>query len=226
MKKIIGKAVFILVFIMTCCVSYGALSVSAAEDFNDMGNRAISDINKVWTLQFRAPVDISSLSNNVSMQDLTDGGYVNVTISAGDNENLAKVNPPSGGYKMSHKYKLTIWKNTKSKKGENLPRSVVLNFNLTSKNNNEYTASANVLVAQAIPEIKKITISTNLPSVSKYKIYGNKNFFNIGDTCASLVAGNTVEVYLYDNKENLLGTSILNVSSTQNNINMNITLAD
>lgn len=227
MKKVIKRAVLILTFVMICCVSYGALNVLAVEDFNDMGTRAISDVNKIWTLKFRTPVDISSLNNNITMEDLTDGSAVSVSISAGDDENSAKVNPPSAGYKISHNYKLTIGKSVKSKRGENLPKSAVLKFNLTSKDNNNYNASSNVLVAQAIPAIKQITISTtNLPSASKYKIEGNNNFFNIGSNSVSIVSQNTVKVYLYDNKENLLGTFMLNVGSTQNNINMNITLAD
>ncbi|AWI03701.1 Ig-like domain-containing protein [Clostridium drakei] len=226
MKKLIRRAALILTFVMICCVSYGALGVSAAEDFNDMGNRAISDVNKIWTLQFKTPVDISSLNNNVTLQDLTDGSTVDVSISAGDNENLAKVNPPYGGYKMSHNYKLNISKNVKSKKGESLPKAAVLKFNLTSKDNNGYNASANVLVAQMIPSFKQITIFTNLPSASKYKIEGNKNFFDIGTTAVSIIGGSSVKVYFYDNRGNLLGDSTLDVNSTKNNINMNISLAN
>lgn len=226
MKKLMRRAVLILAFVMFFCVSYGALGASAAEDFNDMGNRAISDVNKIWTLQFKASVDISSMNNNVIMQDLTDGTNVNVTISEGDGENLAKVNPPYGGYKMSHNYKLTISKNVKSKKGESLPKSAVLKFNLTSKENNGYNASANVLNAQLIPSFKQITIFTNLPSASKYKIEGNNNFFDIGNTAVSIIGESTVKVYFYDNRGNLLGASTLDVTSTKNNINMNISLAN
>ncbi|WPC41007.1 Ig-like domain-containing protein [Clostridium sp. JS66] len=227
MKKIMKRVVLVLSFVMICYVSYGALSVSAAEDFNDMGNRAISDVNKVWTLKFRTPVDISSLNNSIRVEDLTDGSAVSVSISAGEDENSAKVNPPSVGYKVAHSYKLTIDKNVKSKKGENLPRSAVLEFNLTSKDNNNYNVLSNVEVASGFSMIKKITIvDTNLPSVSKCKIEGSNNFFDVGKTVGLFTAQNTVKVYLYDNKENLLGTSILNVDSTQNNINIKVTLAN
>jgi hypothetical protein len=226
LKKIIKRAALILTFVMICCVSYGSLSVSAAEDFNDMGTRAISDVNKIWTLKFRTPVDINSLNSSVGMKDLTDGSTVNINISAGDDENSVKVNPPSGGYKLSHNYKLTIDKSTKSKKREVLPKSAVLNFSLTSKDNNSYNASANVVVSPGLPMFKQITISTNLPSVSKYKIEGNNNLFSVGSTAVSLVSQTAIKVSLYDNKENLLGTSTLDVSSTKNNISMNITLAN
>lgn len=227
MKRIVKKAALILAFMMICFVSYGALDVSAAEDFKDMGNRAISDVNKVWTLQFKTPVEVSSLSNNVTMQDITDGRTINVTISAGDDENLAKVNPPAEGYKMSHNYKLTVGKNAKSKKGESLPKPAVLNFTLTSKDNNDYNVLANVEVSPVISMFKKITIvNTNLPSVSKCKIEDGKNFFDTGKTIGFFATQNTLKVYLYDNKENLLGTSTLNVGSTQNNISMKVTLAN
>lgn len=224
MKKIIRKAALILVFVMVSCFSF---SVSADEDFNDMGNRAISDVNKVWTLKFRTPVDVSSLNNNISMQDLTDGSTVSVNIVAGDDQNSAKINPPSGGYKMSHNYKLTIGKSVQSKKGENLPKSAVLKFNLTSKDNNNYNASASVVVSPVLPILKQITISTtNLPSASKYKIEGNNKFFNIGSAATSIVTQSTAQIYLYDNKGNLLGTFILNTNSNTNNTSMNITLAN
>ncbi len=227
MKKAIKRAVLILTFVMICCVSYGSLKVSAAEDFNDMGTRAISDVNKVWTLKFRTPVDVNSLNNTVSIQDLTDGSAVSVSVSAGDDENSAKVNPPSGGYKMSHNYKLTIDKSIKSKKGKSLPKSAVLKFNLTSKDNNSYNASANVVVVvPVIPTLKQITVSTNLPSASKYKIEGNDKLFDIGSNAVLLVLQGTAKVSFYDDKGNLLGDSTLDVSATKSNISMKITLAN
>jgi hypothetical protein len=225
LKKVIKTAVLILAFVMICCVSYGS-RVSATEDFNDMGNRAISDVNKVWTLEFRTPVDVTSLNSSVNMQDLTDGSTVNISVSAGDDENSAKINPPSGGYKMSHNYKLSIDKTTKSKKGESLPKYVTLSFSLTSKDNNSYNALANVVVSP-FSTIKQINVSsTNLPSALKYKIEGNINVVDIGKTIPSILPYDTVKVYLYDSKGNLLGTAVVDVSSTRNNISMNITLAN
>ncbi len=226
MKKIIKKAALILTFVMILCVSYNALSVSAEEDFKDMGTKVISNVNKVWTVKFTSPEDSNSLSNNISVQDLTDGSTVSVSASQGDDENSIKINPPSGGYKLEHKYKLTIDKNVKSKKQENLPKTVVLRFNVTSKDNNGYTASANVEVSRVWSGFKKITVSTtNLPDVVKYKIEGNNNFFNIGDT-VTLISKDMPQISLYDNKDNLLGTATLDASSTKNNVSMNITLAD
>ena len=226
MKKVIKRVALILTFVMIFCVSYSTLSVSAEEDFKDMGTKVISDVNKIWTVKFSTSVDINSLNNNVNIQDITDGSTVNVSVSAGDDDDSVKVNPPSGGYKLSHNYKLTIGKNAKSKKGASLPKSAVLKFGLDSKDNNRYTASANVVVSPVLPIFKQITVSTNAPSASKYKIEGNDKLFDIGSTNVSVASQNIVKISLYDNKGNLLGTSILDVSSTKNNISMNITLAD
>lgn len=264
MKKVIKRSALILTFVMICCISYGSLSVSAA-DFKDMGTKSISDVNKVWTVEFGKPVDISSLNNNIKVQDLTDGSTISVSVSAGANENSAKINPPSGGYKLSHNYKLTIDKSTKSKNGESLPQPAVLNFNLASNSsnssgsntntggnsssggnsgsntnaggntsgnssggttNNSYTASANVEVSSLTSTMKKITISTNLPNVTKYKIEQNNNYYTINSSIIMFASKNTLQVYLYDSNDKLLGTSTLDVSSTKNNISMNVTLAN
>ncbi|QXE20255.1 Ig-like domain-containing protein [Clostridium sp. 001] len=249
MKKVIKRAALILSFVMICCISYGSLSVSAA-DFKDMGTKTISDVNKVWTVKFGEPVDINSLNNNIKLQDITNGSTVSVSVSAGTDENSAKINPPSGGYKLSHNYKLTIDKNIKSKKGRHLSQPAVLNFSLASNNssintggnssnnsggnssnnnggngsnNNSYTASANVEVSPSVP-LRKITVSTNLPNVTKYKIEENNNFFAINSSTITFVSKNTLQIYLYDNSGKLLGTSTLDVSSTKNNIIMNVTL--
>ncbi|OAA86464.1 Ig-like domain-containing protein [Clostridium coskatii] len=256
MKKVIKRAALILSFVMICCISYGSLSVSAA-DFKDMGTKTISDANKVWTVKFGEPVDINSLNSNIKLQDITNGSTVNVSVSAGNDENSAKINPPSGGYKLSHNYKLTIDKNIKSKKGRHLSQPAVLNFSIASNNssnsgsnssnnggnnssnsggnssnsggnssnNNSYTASANVEASPSVP-LRKITVSTNLPNVTKYKIEENNNYFAINSTTITVVSKNTLQVYLYDNSGKLLGTSSLDVSSTKNNIIMNITLAN
>ena len=241
MKNVIKRAALILSFVMICCISYGSSSVSAA-DFKDMGTKTISDVNKVWTVKFGEPVDINSLNSNIKLQDITNGSTVSVSVSAGTDENSAKINPPSGGYKLSHNYKLTIDKSIKSKKGRHLSQPAVLNFTLASNssnsggnsssnsggnnsNSNSYTASANVQVYPSIA-FRKITVSTNLPNVTKYKIEENNNSFAINSSTITLVSKNTLQVYLYDNSGKLLGTSTLDVSSTKNNIIMNITLAN
>lgn len=222
MKKVIKRAALILTFVMTCCISYGVSNVSASEDFKDMGTKTISDVNKVWTVKFKTPVDANSLSSNVSVQDLTDGSTVNVSTSQGDDEDSIKVNPPSGGYKLSHKYKLSIDKNVKSKKQENLPKTVVFHFNVASKDDSSYTASANVVVSPVFSAFKQITISsTDLPNAAKYKIEGNNNLFDIGKTAVS-IEPDTIKVSLYDNNGNLLGTATLDASSTKNNISMDV----
>ncbi|AZV55948.1 Ig-like domain-containing protein [Clostridium sp. AWRP] len=265
MKKVIKRAALIVSFVMICCISYGSSSVLAA-DFKDMGTKTINDTNKVWTVKFGEPVDINSLNNNIKLQDITNGSTVTVSVSAGTDENSAKINPPSGGYKLSHNYKLTIDKNIKSKKGRHLSQPAVLNFSLVSNssintggnssnnsggnsssntggssssntggssnntggngsNNNSYTASANVEVSPSVP-LRKISVSTNLPNVTKYKIEENNNYFAINSSIITFVSKNTLQVYLYDNSGKLLGTSTLDVSSTKNNIIMNITLAN
>jgi len=226
LNKVIKKAAFILICAVIYSISCGVFSVSAAEDVNDMGTRVISNVNKIWTVKFKSPVDIDSLNNSVSIRDVTGGADVDISISAGEDENSASINPPSGGYKLSHNYTLTIDKSAKSKSGQSLPKSVILSFNVASKDNNGYTASANITVSPVLPIFKQINVSTDLPSAAKYKIEGNNNLFDVGSNMVLFASQDTVKVYLYDNKQNLLGTSTLDVSATKNNISMNITLAD
>ena len=221
------KIALVLTLVVILCLSYDTFSISAEEDFKNMGTRVISNVNKVWTVEFTSPADVDSLNNNIRVEDLTEGSTSNLSVSQGENENSIEINPPSGGYKLSHKYRLVIDKSSKSKKQENLPKSVALYFNVASKENNGYTASAKVEVSPVVDIAKTITVSSvNLPGVSKYKIEGSNNLCDIGKSVFLFVTEDTVKVYLYDNKQNLLGTSTLDVSTTKDNITTNVTLAD
>lgn len=221
------KIALVLTLVVILCLSYNTFSISAEEDFKDMGTKIISNVNKIWTVEFTSPADIDSLNNNIRVEDLTDGSTANLSASQGEDENSVEINPPSGGYKLSHKYRLVIDKSSKSKKQDNLPKSVVLCFDIASKENNGYTVSSKVEVSPVVDIAKTITVSAvNLPSVSKYKIEDSTKLFDIGKPIFLFTAGNTVKVYLYDNKQNLLGTSTLDVSTTKNNITTNIILAD
>lgn len=221
------KIALVLTLVVILCLSYNTFSISAEEDFKDMGTKIISNVNKIWTVEFTSPADIDSLNNNIRVEDLTDGSTVNLSASQGGDENLVEINPPSGGYKLSHKYRLVIDKSSKSKKHGNLPKSVVLYFDIVSKENNGYTVLSKVEASPVVDIAKTITVSSvNLPGVSKYKIEGSNNLCDVGKSVFLFVTEDTVKVYLYDNKQNLLGTSTLDVSTTKDNITTNITLAD
>lgn len=222
LKKIIRKAAFIITFVMIFCIFYGGFNAVSADDYKNMGTRVISNVNKIWTLKFNIPVNINSLKNNVKIQDITSGETSNLSAFSGNDEYSAKVNPPSGGYKLNHNYKLILGNGISSKVGDKLPKSAALSFEVTS--NGKYTASASVVTSQSFPNIKKIIVSSNLPSVSKYKVEGNNNIFDIGKTAVSIVPQNTVQILLYSDKGNLLGTSTLDTSYTKNNISMNVIL--
>ncbi|WP_446897187.1 Ig-like domain-containing protein [Clostridium sp. LBM24168] len=224
MKKSIKRTVLILILALTCVVSWGNFSTMAEDSYKDMGNKVISDVNKIWTLRFSAPVNVNSLRGNVSIEDITDKSTINASVSAGDEDDLTEIKPPSGGYKLSHEYRLHIEKDVKSKEGKNLSKPIVFSFKVVS--DDSYKASADVVVSPVLPMLKQITVNTDLPSAAKYQIEGNNNLFDIGKAAVSISSGNTVQICMYDAKGNLLGTSRLDVSSTKSDISMDITLAN
>lgn len=226
MKKSIKRTTLIFALVLTCFISWGSFSAGAEDSYKDMGNKVISNVNKIWTLKFNAPININTLRGNVSIEDITDGNTINASVSAGDEDKLAEIKPPSGGYKLSHEYKLHIDDDVKSTEGKNLSKPIVFSFKVVSEEDNSYTASADVIVSPFIPALKQITVKTDLPSAVKYKIQGNNNLFDIGKAAYSLVSSDTVQISLYDAGGNLIGTSSLDASSTKNNISMDITLAD
>lgn len=208
------------------CLSFSSNMVLALDiDTKDMGSKTITETNKVWIISFKSEVDVSSLSNNVQVKDITTGNIFTPTVSDGNNIFSVKINAPSGGYVAGHKYQLILNKGIKSKKGNVLPKTTILTFSIGAKDGSSYDASANVVVSPVFAALKQITLtSTNLPSDTKFQIEGNNKVFNIGDTTVSMVGGSTVNVYFYSSDGTTqIGTAVLDVSSTNNNINIKIT---
>lgn len=217
-----------LIFLsMFMLIAFNSIGVLAADDsVLNMGTRTITDVNKTWTITFSDPIDFNSVSGNIQIKDVTLDKNLSVAPVQGESKLIVKVNSPSGGYVIGHSYQISINKNVKLLSGSFLSRTTVLDFIVTSKANNTnkvYTASANVTVSPVISVFKQIAItSTNLPGATKYKIEGNNSLFDIGKPMASFISGNTVKVYIYDSKGNVLGTADLDISTSKNNISLNL----
>lgn len=213
----------ILGLIISSFIVFNSYVVCAADgSIKDMGKRIVTDTNKVWTIGFKSEADISSMSNNVEIMDLTSGNVFAPAVNPGDNNYTVKVSAPSGGYITGHKYKLTLKNGIKSKVGKVLPKATVVTFSVLSPNSS-YTVSGNVSVSTVIDVFKTITInSTNLPDAEKYKIEGNNSLVDIGKPIYSIVAGNTVKVYICDSLGNVLGTTDMNVSATNTSMTLNL----
>lgn len=244
MKKKIFLAVTALVFIL----SSFTISAAAESDISSrFADKIISDANKIWTVKFNDSVDFNTVKDNISVEDLNKS-KLKISVIPGTDSRQISILPPSGGYDKNQTYSIIIGSNLKSENGKLLGKDVTMDFKVSdnaaaggggggggggtgSGNENptpNYKIHANVLVSPVFPMLKKITVSTELPNVTKYQIEGNNNLFNIGQTGVSIVSQdqNTVRVYLCDDNKILLGTSTLDVSSTKNDISMDITLAD
>ncbi|MDW8799668.1 hydrolase [Clostridium sp. A1-XYC3] len=214
----------LLVFVFITFTSYVVLA--ADNDTKDMGNKTITDTKKVWTVSFKSEVDLASLSNNVQIKDITNGNAFTPTVTAGDTANTVKVNPPSSGYTVGHKYQLILKNAIKSKKGKNLPKTTVLTFSIASKDSsNDYSINASVTVSPVWSGFKAVTInSTNLPDAKKYKLEGNNNLFDIGKQAASIIPGDTVKISICDSQGNVLATVDMDVSTNKSNIDLDLNI--
>lgn len=211
----------LFIFIFTAFASYMALA--ADSDIKDMGNRIVTDTNKVWTIGFKSEVDVSSLSSNVQIKDITNGDTLIPTAAAGDTSYSVRINAPSSGYIVGHKYQLILKNGIKSKQGKTLPKTTVMTFSVISKNSSNYNTSASVTVSPVWSGFKTVTInSTSLPDAKKYKLEGNNNLFDIGKQAASIIPGDTVKVYLCDSQGNVLATADMDVSTTKSNVNLDL----
>lgn len=219
LKKL--SIITLFIFIFTAITPY--VVIAADNDTKDMGNRIITDTNKVWTIVFKSEVDLTSLSNNVQIKDITNGNTFSPTVTAGDTAYTVKVNAPSSGYTVGHKYQLILKNAIKSKKGKILPKKTVLNFSVISKNNSDYNINVSVTVSPVWSGFKTVTInSTNLPDAKKYKLEGNGNLFDIGKQAASIIPGDTVKVSICDSQGNELATVDMDVSTDKSNEDMDL----
>lgn len=225
-KKV--KKYTLIALTMFIFLAFNNVGVLAADDsILNMGNRTITDTNKTWTITFNNPIDFSSVPGNIEIKDTTSGSNLSINPVQGDSKAVVKVSAPSGGYTIGHTYQISVNRNIKLDNGGFLARTITLNFIVTSKDNNSinnsYTVSANVIVSPAISMFKQITItSTNLPGAVKYKIEGNNNLVDVGKSIFSIVGKNTLKVYICDSQGNVLGIADMDVSTTKNNMNLNL----
>ncbi|MBC2582121.1 hypothetical protein [Clostridium sp. DJ247] len=173
------------------------------------------DINKVWNINFNHDIEVYSAKDYLQVNEVNNGqlgAVVPVTFSQGTKSSIL-VNPPAGGYKKGQMYQITIKKSIAAKNGKNLFRNNIMKFSINEAN----TAMAKVEISPVLSMFKAITINaTTRSDIKKYKIEGNENLFNIGQTSVNVLNNkSSVQVYFYGNDGyTLLGTTTLNVSTS------------
>lgn len=223
MKKF--KKYILITLTIFICMCFNSNIILASDTVKDMGSKTITDVNKVWTVSFKAEVDIISLSGNVQITDVTTGSTFTPSISQGNDNYTIKINPPSSGYTKGHEYKLILNKFIKSQKGNNLPQTTIMTFSIEDNDSVSYDVSADVVVSPYLSVFKQITLtSQQLPEGTKFKVEGNDNIFNIGDTVRSIIGTSTVDIHFYSSDGNTeIGTGTLDVSTTNDSLNMEVT---
>lgn len=217
------KRYSLITLIMSMFLLLNTTGVLAADDgvFN-FGTKIIKDVNKVWIVTFRDDVDFSSVTNNIQIKDVTTGTLAAINLVQDDDKAIVKIKAPSEGYIAGHNYQISLSKDIKMVNNSFLGKNCILNFVVAAKDN-DYTISASVKVSPTINIFKQITVnSTNLPGAVKYKIEGNNNLFDIGKTMLSVVATDTVKVYIYDSLGNVIGTANMDVSTTKSDMKFNL----
>jgi len=234
MKHKAKKTRVAIVVLCLCMILTSSIVFAGDVDVKQISDKSTNDTNKVWTVSFTGNIDFDSVKNSIQVKDKTDGSKVDVTITKGDDEASVKINPPSQGYTKSHNYEIKIDKNiAKSKTLVSLNKTALMNFTVsgsdtaTNTTTDNYTASANIVVAPAFPVLKQITVkSTTIPNAKKYKVNENPNMFNIGAAMVVGVAENATTVSFYDANGNKLGEATLNVDKSLNNMTLQVTKQD
>lgn len=223
MKKF--KKYILITLTIFICMCFNSNIILASDTVKNVGNKTITDTNKVWTVSFKAEVDMNSLLNNVQIKDITTGSTFTPSVSQGEDNYTVKINPPSSGYTRGHEYQLILDKSIKSKKGDSLPKTTVLTFSVEDKDSVSYDVSADVVVSPYLSMFKQITLtSQELPEGTKFKVEGNDNIFSIGDTARSIIGTSIVDIHFYSSDGNTeIGTGTLNVSSTNKSLSMEVT---
>lgn len=173
-----------------------------------------TDTNKAWSINFNSEVDLYSIKDCIQVNEINNdqiGTTIPVTISQGSRYSIV-INPPSGGYKKGQMYQVTIKKDARARNGKGMVRNNLMKFSIGDAN----TAIGKVEISPVLSMIKAITINdTTRTDIKKYKIEGNDNLFNIGETSVNVLDNkSSVQVYFYGaDGYTVLGKTTLNVNS-------------
>lgn len=172
-----------------------------------------TDTNKAWNINFNSEVEFYSVKDCIQVNEVNNGKLgttIPVTVSQGTRYSMI-VNPPSGGYKKGQMYQVTIKKDARARNGKGMVRNNIMKFSIGDAN----TAIAKVEISPVVSMFKAITINaTTRTDIKKYKIEGNDNLFNIGETSVNVLDNkSSVQVYFYGaDGYTLLGKTTLNVN--------------
>lgn len=218
------KKISIVCIMIFMSLAFSNPSVLADDnDVNDLGSRITTDTNKVWSIRFNSELDMASILNSIQIQDAANGTLTSANVVPGNDDYTVQVKPPAAGYQVDHTYKLILNSSIKSTKGKNLNKNAVLNFTPILPSSNKYNALGKVEVSTVMDTFKKITLdSSNLPGVEKYKLEGNNNLVDLGTPIYSVITTSTAKVYLCDKNGNILANASVNVSTTDNNVNLKL----
>jgi hypothetical protein len=176
-------------------------------------NKVMTNISpyKTFNIKFNQKLDPKNdLLNSIKVVD-SKGNKINVDVKMGSNQKSLLINPPDGGYTYGETYYLTV-ENLKSSLGKTLKNPYSLKFTIS---NLIITGTYDVTVG-GFTAYKKITINglKNYDGSVKYKYDVDTKFYKIGETASLIIPKETVIVYFYDEKNNLLGKATLNVGKS------------
>lgn len=219
--KTIKRKVILSIFILVALFSFSYSQVLADEVENKLQDKVIQDVHKSWTINFKSSIDFNTVKNSIVVTDKNDNTNKNISIVTGNSDNSVILNSPSEGYKLGHTYEIRIDKNiAKSKSGTNLKRTTIMNFTVQNSSSTKFK----VEVSQLLPNFKRLTLNTvSNPNIKKFKIEGNDKLCCIGEKSTFLINESTIKIYFYsDDGNNLIGTGVLDVSSSNENIGIDI----
>ena len=184
--------------------------------------------NKIWSIKFNKDIDTNSIKDgSVKVVD-SNGNKLDIKLKTKlDDSSVLEVIPPDKGYAFGETYTLYVSDGIKDISGNNLLKSVRMKFTIKSTEYDYATAKVEV-GNKHLSNIKVITIkNTSLKSAVKYWVenqfseYDNEKVY-IGAKAKVIISTDNAIVHFYDAEDNEVASGVLNVESSADNIQFNI----
>lgn len=241
MENLRKKTLSTLVMFAVCFFFFN--TVALADDTDKIiAGKTINNTRKTWTIKFNSAVDFQTVKNSIKLTDKNNNSLIYVSVTQGQDENSVIVSAPLQGYKVGHTYELKVDKDlVKSKKGDSLKRTAVMDFtvaegngdtasgndnttggNSDTTNGNTASVKVEVPVIEMLSSVKRITLnSTGNKDIKKFKIEGTDKVFNLGESGTFMIGTSNTTIYFYkEDGTTLVGKGTLDVSKSNNNVSV------
>ncbi|KYH34721.1 hypothetical protein CLTEP_13180 [Clostridium tepidiprofundi DSM 19306] len=184
--------------------------------------------NKIWSIKFNKDIDTNSIKDDSVKVVDSNGNKMDIKLKTKlDDSTVLEVIPPDEGYVFGETYTLYVSDDIKDVSGNKLSKPVRMKFTIKSTEYDYATAKVEV-GNEHLSNIKVIKVkNTSLKSAVKYWVenqfseYDNEKVY-IGAKAEVIILTDNAIVHFYDAEDNEVASGVLNVGSSADNIQFNI----